>query len=337
MPSAALCQWCAQIPFYDLPSGFRQSEKYYLGPGFRVKESPCPLCQLVVEAHYQNAEVLDQGPVWLVWREGTEVGFAFEVPQAGRDVWISFGLLESTDHAVREMRAAHPKRCLLRPITESLIDTYRILDWVHNCEDRHGSECQLPTEVPFAEAFRGLPFIRLIDVQDGCLVEKQYHVKYITLSYVWGAVANFRLTRANRRVLLTPGSLDKVSGRIPATIRDAIAVVQCLGCRYLWVDALCLVQNDTYDLDEGVNTMDLIYERAWLTIVAACGHDANARLPGAQYGTRKPSRNTYHVMPGITLGVIVGLDDLLGRSMYDTRGWTYGFVFPIRASSSNVL
>ncbi|RSL81215.1 hypothetical protein CEP52_017245 [Fusarium oligoseptatum] len=244
MPSAALCQWCAQIPFYNLPSGLGKSEKYHLGPGFRVKESPCPLCQLVVEAHYQNAEVLDENPVWLVWREGTEVGFAFEVPQAGRDVWISFGLLESTDHAVREMRAAHPERCLLRPTTESLIDTYGILDWVRNC-------------------------------------------------------------------------------RLPATIRDAIAVVQRLGCRYLWVDALCLVQNDTYDLDQGVNTMDLIYERAWLTIVAACGHDANARLPGAQNGTRKPSRNTYHVMPGITLGVVVGLDDLLGRSMYDTRGWTF--------------
>ncbi|RSL68869.1 hypothetical protein CEP53_002407 [Fusarium sp. AF-6] len=132
-------------------------------------------------------------------------------------------------------------------------------------------------------------------------------------------------------------SLIKVSDRLPATIRDAIAVVQRLGCRYLWVDALCLVQNDTYDLDQGVKTMDLIYERAWLTIVAACGHDANARLPGAQYGTRKPSTNTCNVMPGITLGVVVGLDDLLGRSMYDTRGWTYGFSFSIRTSSSNVL
>ncbi|RSL91042.1 hypothetical protein CDV31_015563 [Fusarium ambrosium] len=323
MPPTALCLWCALTPFYNLPSGLGKSERYYLGPGFRVKESPCPLCQLVVEAHYQNAEVLDENPVWLVWREGAEIGFAFEVPQAGRDVWISFGLLESTDHAVREMRVAHPGRCHLRPTTEPLIDTYRILDWVHNCEQRHGDECQLPTQVPFSEAFRGLPFIRLIDVQDGCLVEKQYHVKYITLSYVWGAVANFRLTRANRRVLLTPGSLDKVSDRLPATIRDTIGVVQRLGCRYLWVDALCLVQNDTYDLDQGVKTMDLIYERAWLTIVAACGHDANVRLPGAQYGTRKPLMNTYHVMPGITLGVVVGLDDLLGRSMYDTRGWTF--------------
>ncbi|KAI8682414.1 HET domain-containing protein [Fusarium sp. Ph1] len=120
-----------------------------------------------------------------------------------------------------------------------------------------------------------------------------------------------------------PGSLNKVSDRLPATIRDAIAVVQRLGCRYLWIDALCLMQNDADDLDQGVDAMDLIYERAWLTIVAACGRDANARLPGAQDGTRKPSINTHHVTSGITMGVVVGLDDRLGHSIYDTRGWTF--------------
>ncbi|RSL41996.1 hypothetical protein CEP54_015645, partial [Fusarium duplospermum] len=241
------------------------------------------------------------------------------MPQPDRDVWISFGLLESTDDAVRQMRATHPGRCLLRPTTESLINISRILDWVHNCEQRHRDQCQLPTGVPFAEAFRGLPFIRLIDVQDSCLVEKQSLVKYITLSYVWGAAVNLRLTRANRPALLMPGSLNKVSARLPETIRDAITVVQRLGCRCLWVDALCLTQNDADELDQGVGAMDLIYERAWLTIVAACGHDAHSRLPGVQDGTRKPSINTCHVMPGITMGVVVGLDDLLSRSVFQER------------------
>jgi len=72
--------------------------------------------------------------------------------------------------------------------------------------------------------------------------------------------------------------------------------------RYLWVDALCLIQDDTEDLDRGVNAMDLIYERAWLTVVAACGHDANARLPGVQNGTRKASRNTVEIKPGAEIG-----------------------------------
>lgn len=324
MSSATLCEWCAQIPLDELPSGGAALVKYDLGPGSRVKESPCPLCQLVVEAHYQKgAEVLNEKSVELTWREGAELGFAFRVPKAGHDVWISFGPPDSTQDAVREMRAMHPRRSLLQPTTASLIDTSRILDWVSSCEKTHGGRCQLPSEVPFAEAFRGLPFIRLIDVQDSCLVEKQHFVKYIALSYVWGAVDNFRLTKANRPALLKQKSGKKVFSRLPKTITDAITIVQRLGCRYLWVDALCLMQNDANDLDQGVGAMDLIYERAWLTIVAACGHDANACLPGVQEGTRKPLINTRLVRPGISMGVVVLLDDLLDHSVHDTRGWTY--------------
>ncbi|KAI8721652.1 HET domain-containing protein [Fusarium sp. LHS14.1] len=323
MSSKALCQWCAQIPFHNLPCDAENPTWFYLGTGSRVKNSSCPLCQLVVEAHYEkDADLLGDNPIYLKWREGPECGFAFELESAGRDVWISFGLLESTNDAACVMRTAHPRTCLLRPTT-SLIDTSRVLGWIRSCEQEHGDHCQLPTQVPFAEAFRGLPFIRLIDVQAACLVEIQRFVKYTALSYVWGAVTHFRLTKANRPVLLMSGSLKKVSDRIPATIRDAIAVVKRLGCRYLWVDALCLIQNDADDLSQGVDAMDLIYERAWLTIVAACGHDANARLPGAQDATRKPSINARHVVPGIAMGVMVGLDDRLGRSMYDTRGWTF--------------
>ncbi|EEU33838.1 uncharacterized protein NECHADRAFT_89098 [Fusarium vanettenii 77-13-4] len=323
MSSTALCQYCARIPFHDLLSDPSKARLYDLGTGSRVKNSSCPLCQLVVEAHYQKHLGLhDETLIRLVWREGYGVGFAFEAVDFGQDVWISFGLLESTDDAAREMRAAHPGTCLLRPTT-SLIDTSRILGWIRSCEQEHGDHCQLPTQVPFAEAFRGLPFIRLIDVQALCLVEIQHLVEYTALSYVWGSVPNFRLTKAKRPVLLMPGSLRQVAVGLPRTIRDAIMVVQRLGCRYLWVDALCLMQNDADDLDQGVGSMDLIYERAWLTIVAACGHDANAGLPGVQNGSRKSSLNTQNVIPGLTMGVVVGLDERLGRSMYDTRGWTF--------------
>ncbi|KAJ4263510.1 hypothetical protein NW762_006329 [Fusarium torreyae] len=180
----------------------------------------------------------------------------------------------------------------------------------------------MPTDLAFTEAFRGLYLLRLIDVKDNCLVERMCLEKYVALSYVWGAVSNFRLTKANRPALLKPGSLQTVSTLLPNTIKDAIVLVARLGCRYLWVDALCLLQNDAEDLEQGVNVMDLIYERAWLTIVASCGHDANARLPGVQEGTRKTSWNTVEVIPGVEMGVVMGLDGLLQNSAYNSRAWT---------------
>jgi len=76
----------------------------------------------------------------------------------------------------------------------------------------------------FLIAFRGLRFLRLIDTEADCLVEKRNLEKYVALSYVWGAVSNFRLTRANRAALLAPGSLKKVSHLLPETIKDTIAL-----------------------------------------------------------------------------------------------------------------
>ncbi|KAF4442271.1 hypothetical protein FACUT_2088 [Fusarium acutatum] len=187
----------------------------------------------------------------------------------------------------------------------------------------HLSICAMPTNLPFAEAYTGLHVIRFIDTEDYCIVEMETLEKYIALSYVWGAVSNFRLTKANRTALLMPGSLEKVFEMLPNTIKDAITLSRRLGCRYLWVDVLCLLQNDIEDLELGVNVMDLVYERAWLTVVAACGHDANSRLPGVQEGTRDGSFNTFEIVPGIEMGIVTGLDGLLERSVYNSRAWTF--------------
>ncbi|RGP81170.1 hypothetical protein FLONG3_707 [Fusarium longipes] len=183
--------------------------------------------------------------------------------------------------------------------------------------------CPLPTSSNFHGDFRGLQVLRFLDVQAHCLVEKTSLEKYIALSYVWGAASNFRLTRANRPALLIPGSLERVAQFIPNTISDAIALTKRLGCRYLWVDALCLLQNDAADLELGVNAMDLIYERAWLTVVAGCGHDVSTRLPGVKEGTRKPRQDMYQICPGVELGIITGVDSLLKKSVYETRAWTF--------------
>ena len=96
-----------------------------------------------------------------------------------------------------------------------------------------------------------------------------------------------------------------------------------LGCRYLWVDSVSLLQNDTEDLKLGVNSMDLIYERARLTVVAICGNDADAGLPGVNEGTRSTRQNTGEIYPGVEVGIVQGLDTLLKKPVYTTRAWTY--------------
>jgi hypothetical protein len=216
---------------------------------------------------------------------------------------------------------------LLGEKLDALLDFGMVSRWLEHCATFHGthSGCLLPVGRPVASTFPGLQVLRLVDVSEGnmCLIEMAQHVpRYIALSYVWGEVANFRLTKANRPALMTPGALSRVWMSLPATLRDAITLTQKLGARYLWVDSLCLLQNDTGDLDRGVAVMDHIYERAWLTVVAACGHDANAGLPGVQPGSRTEQTLVREVDPGLFVGAYIAPAHLLETSVYNTRAWT---------------
>ncbi|KAF5616872.1 uncharacterized protein FTJAE_12864 [Fusarium tjaetaba] len=290
-----------------------------LGDGIRIKYSSCPLCRLILRRFDQDFIASPSTDKFeLFWSLGPARRRAFWTHKAQDDTWIGFGSgMETADHP-------NPNSSFfLEPWTGPLVDSSRILSWISSCEQLHRSKCAMPTHLPFAEAFPGLHVLRLIDVEHQCIVEREALEKYIALSYVWGFVSSFRLTKANRTAMLIPGSLEKVSKMLPNTIKDAIALAGRLGCRYLWVDALCLLQNDTDDLTSGVNVMDLVYERAWLTVAAACGHDANARLPGVQEGTRESSFNTFEVVPGVQLGIVTGLDGLLRQSVYHSRAWTF--------------
>ncbi|KAK0638589.1 hypothetical protein B0T16DRAFT_336743 [Cercophora newfieldiana] len=119
------------------------------------------------------------------------------------------------------------------------------------------------------------------------------------------------------------GAIGRVWKFLPVTIRDAITLTQKLGMRYLWVGSICVLQNDDEDRERGVGAMDHIYERAWLTVIAACGHDANAGLPGVQSGSRAELPLAREVCPGFSMGAYIAIENLLMTSVYDTRAWTY--------------
>jgi Heterokaryon incompatibility protein (HET) len=60
---------------------------------------------------------------------------------------------------------------------------------------------------------------------------------------------------------------------LPKTIRDAVEVTRELGVPYLWVDSLCILQDDESDWIHESNHMGLIFENAVCTIAATwAGH-----------------------------------------------------------------
>ncbi|KAH9209037.1 heterokaryon incompatibility protein-domain-containing protein [Leptodontidium sp. 2 PMI_412] len=318
-----LCTYCVQIPFdpEELSSKDGRLERtFQLGPGSRVASSRCPFCRLVKQAYYESYR---EAPDFL-----SEISVTWELHlgpggrgafSTAKDTWIGFAAPDDASLA----RKATNDSFYVKPTTDPTIDITQILRWISRCEDNHSDRCWIKNPERFTVAFPGLDLLRLIDVKKRCIVEMRTVPKYVALSYVWGSVSNFRLTKANRNKLLAPGSLSKVWEMLPRTIQDAATVVQCLGAQYLWVDSLCLLQNDIEDLGRGVNIMDLIYERAWVTVIASYGHDANAGLPGVRKGSRRTSRNTIQIKAGVSLGVVTGLDQILKASVYNSRAWTF--------------
>jgi hypothetical protein len=111
-------------------------------------------------------------------------------------------------------------------------------------------------------------------------------IRYIALSYVWGPAQHqkTKLVMANVQHLATRGSLGALA--VPQTIEDAIELTRRLGFQFLWVDALCIVQDDLLNQQIQINNMHGIYKTASVTIVAASGKHSNAGLPGFRPGTR---------------------------------------------------
>lgn len=167
------------------------------------------------------------------------------------------------------------------------VDLGMIRKWISDCDHNHGLTCNRPRSGP--KRADEIP-ITLIDIVDQCLVHASSDAKYFALSYVWGQVKMWDTLRSNHAQRLIPGSLAEV--HFPKTIRDAMAVVHSLGERYLWVDAICLVQDDGEQMARDIPNMDIIYGHAFATVVALDGHDAAAGLPGVSPGTREPQKIT---------------------------------------------
>ncbi|OJI96463.1 hypothetical protein ASPVEDRAFT_157993 [Aspergillus versicolor CBS 583.65] len=90
---------------------------------------------------------------------------------------------------------------------------------------------------------------------------------YLALSYCWGIDGNLKTLNENYQ---THEKLIPVES-LPRTVRDAIDVTRWLGCQYLWVDALCIIQDNTDMRDKELGRMGDIYRQAFLTIYAERG------------------------------------------------------------------
>ena len=190
-----------------------------------------------------------------------------------------------------------------------------------------------------------LAYIRLINIKQMSIKKflnfNSADIKFAALSYVWGSpqiMQPVKLENSNIEHLQQSGSLAELN--LPRTIIDALELATMLDIEYLWVDALCIIQDNVEDQKYQISQMSNIYSSAFLTIVAAFGDHSNAGLPGLRAGTRCYEQKEVVAIPrsehaeGLSLMTTVkshprhwdefyhrGLEDI-DHSTWNSRAWT---------------
>ncbi|KAK9423292.1 putative Heterokaryon incompatibility domain-containing protein [Seiridium unicorne] len=198
-------------------------------------------------------------------------------------------------------------------LQEVPVDMSNLRTCVSNCLKNHQS-CNTLDDTSFPMDFR------LVDVEKGCILSvlSATPPEYVALSYIWGEAENTDWsTKSNIAERLK--SLD--TSIMPATLRDAMIVCEKLGERYIWIDRLCILQDNEVDKSSQVQAMASIYSAAKFVIIDASGRSMNDGIVGA---SRPRKSQISERLCGLVINVqLPPLWDVVGPSCWNSRGWTY--------------
>jgi len=116
------------------------------------------------------------------------------------------------------------------------------------------------------------------------------------------------------------------SKEMPQNFQDAAIVARTFGMEYIWIDSLCIIQDDQQDWETEAASMCAVYEHAYLTIVATSADSHEGFLK------RTPSRLIVMPFPiSAALNGVFYIDpdprnviyDLVESSKWNKRGWTF--------------
>ncbi|PYI05969.1 HET-domain-containing protein [Aspergillus sclerotiicarbonarius CBS 121057] len=246
-----------------------------------------------------------------------DMEFNFKVELSLPDPGIEWRLCRETLLGTLNSTSGNELFSVRRP--QNVVNWNKVSGWLDDCDNGigHQSCCHVKPEQPPIQGFR------VIDTERRCIVFAPLSCEYITLSYVWGATdTSLQATTKNIDYLSTEGYLTG-SNLLPQTIDDAITACSKLQLRYLWVDRLCILQDDEPSKKAiHLNAMGVIYNQSYLTIVALAGNNAEYGLPGA-HRVKRPAQWTGSTQGIFLIDQIPEYDDCLKQSKWTTRGVFY--------------
>jgi len=201
------------------------------------------------------------------------------------EVFIHFELFGESFDPLVELLKIH--RRPLHGVFLSSFNISKVRGWIQDCDDNH-ENCWSALK-PFNYKTPAFLPTRLIDVGDEAqdmhprlvITSKMEATslanaaKYMALSYCWGTAEQAaKLPKTTKDTIFL--RIEKIElNAMPQTFQDAITVARTLGIKYLWVDSLCIIQDDARDWEIESSKMAAIFSNAYLTLVAASGSSCN--------------------------------------------------------------
>jgi len=307
-------------------TGERQNENLYepitldTRPWDSIKNATsCPLCQLLVSAIEMASEEWQAGQAPLHCQISKRLS---DYPNNENTRVLEFVAqykwTASRGSLIPVQSDAYPGAFPGRRIKPGQVDVDQIRRWLQQCETEHRGPCQQPSTGEFDKLKVD---ILVIDVKARCLRRLGDCCRYFALSYVWGGVNQAEAKLDSLQRLLIPGALNDLGDAVPLTIRDAMEFVEKLGERYLWVDALCIVQDDYTTKQSMIEQMHLIYSQAYATLIAAWGANSDAGLPGVSKSSRKVDQRTASISDDLAFVYPLPFQ-AIKKAAWATRGWT---------------
>jgi hypothetical protein len=147
-------------------------------------------------------------------------------------------------------------------------DTWNLIEgWIQKCASSHADcqeedKCPLPTRVIEVGADGIDPRLHISNATQ--------HGRYAALSHCWGGVIPLCTTKDKIDEFRQGIELSK----FPKTFQDAIIICRRLSLKYLWVDSLCIIQDDDDDWNAESARMSEVYQNAFITIAAAAARNS---------------------------------------------------------------
>jgi hypothetical protein len=196
-------------------------------------------------------------------------------------------------------------------ISDELVQMLK--DWITTCETDHGN-CALPTEVnlpsrllEIGDSEEGHLKIRLVDALP------EHRGRYITLSHCWGPNPELSGLTRTLRSNVDDYYKDLPMDLLSRTFQDAVTITKRLGAAHLWIDSLCIIQEDAKDWESESIKMADIYAYSLVTIAATGTQSSGDGL----FLQRKEAEMTPLIWPTPEAGNMLAIHPFLLRDYFN--------------------